>query len=125
MAGFKLFSRNKKTKTVNYLTLIPSPLIGHEINPDGLATILIPRFKSKFWGKYLMTKTTKKYIRLNLDEYGSSTWLFMDGKRTVGEICDLLVIQYGEKIQPVDQRVTKFLTDLFLNEFIALTESSF
>lgn len=122
MKGFKLFTGRSKSGTVNYLSLTPITLISFEKGPEGHITLLIPRFTSMFWNKHLMKAAKKKFIHLNLDEYGSATWDLIDGKRTVGEICDLLVASYGESIQPVEDRVTKFITGLFQNKFLTFKE---
>ncbi len=119
---FGFFRRTKKSKTINYLTLTPLPLIASEINSDGTISLLVPRFKSKFWSKHLMTKTSKKHIRLNLDELGSSTWSLIDGTSTVGEICDRLEQMFGERIHPVEDRVTKYISGLYLNHFLTFKE---
>ena len=63
-----------------------------------------------------------KYIKLKLDELGSATWLSVDGKKNVEQICEELKEKLGEKINPAEERVTKFLTQLYLNEFISLNK---
>jgi hypothetical protein len=124
MKAFKRSSRNTGKETVNYMTLTPMPLTGFETHPDGSVDLLIPRFTSRFWNKYLMTQTSKKHIHLKLDELGSSTWSFIDSNRTVGEICTLLIEKHGSRIHPVEERVTQFLTQLYHNKYITFKELS-
>jgi hypothetical protein len=61
-------------------------------------------------------------IKLNLDELGSASWLFMDGKRTVAKISELLLEKFGNKIDPVYERLTKFLTGLYEQRLITFQE---
>ena len=69
-----------------------------------------------------MSRTNKKHIKLKLDELGSATWLEIDGGKNVQNICDLLKEKIGEKINPAEERVTKFLSQLYLNKFITFKE---
>ncbi|MFA6924241.1 MAG: PqqD family protein [Bacteroidales bacterium] len=112
-----IFSKKNKTN-INYLELIPHTIHNHKIEEDGLVTVLVPRFTSKFWSKYFLSIMKNKYINLKLDELGSATWLMLDGKNRVDTICNELNEKFGEKINPVEERVTKFLTQLYLNKFI-------
>ena len=61
-------------------------------------------------------------FRIHLDELGSATWLAIDGKNSVAEICLILDEQFGEKIHPVETRVTKFLTLLYDQRYITFKE---
>jgi hypothetical protein len=72
--------------------------------------------------KYVLSKWKKPMMKANLDEIGSATWLLIDGKNKVGMISDKLSEQFGEKIHPVHDRVTQFLTHLFRNGFISFVE---
>ena len=112
----------KKEDNINYLELTPACIHGHEIKENGKVSILIPRFTSKFFGKYFLPLLKNKFIPLKLDEFGSETWLLIDGKRNVQEICDFLAGKFGEKIQPAEERVTSFLTHLYTNKFIRFNE---
>ncbi|MDD5571829.1 MAG: PqqD family protein [Bacteroidales bacterium] len=114
--------RKKNKEKINYLGLTPKSVHNHKIESDGLVTVLVPRFTSKFWGKYLLPKMKNKYINLKLDEIGSATWLMLDGSKRVDRICSDLNEKFGEKIHPVEERVTKFLTQLYLNKFINFNE---
>ncbi len=118
--AFNIFG--KKTIGLNYLELTPYCIHGHENTGDGSVNILIPRFKSEFANKYLLPKKKSKYVKVTLDEIASGTWLLIDGKNKVTEIADKLAGQFGDKVQPVNDRVTQFLTQLYHNGFISFNE---
>ncbi|UCD24403.1 MAG: PqqD family protein [Gemmatimonadota bacterium] len=42
--------------------------------------------------------------RLRLDEMGSAGWRLLDGERTVGEIAGQLREQFGEGVEPAEER---------------------
>jgi hypothetical protein len=116
------FERRKILKNVNYLEIIPYRVHKEEIDEKGFVTILIPKFKRKFANDFL-TRTGKSLdVRMKLDEFGSETWLQLDGKQNVSAIGKKLVLKFGEKIEPVEERLTRFLTNLYLQGFISFNE---
>ena len=61
-------------------------------------------------------------IRRPLDEVGSKIWLMCDGKHTVQDICTTLDAIYREEIEPVLDRVTKYLEVLLRSNLVRLSE---
>jgi len=112
----------KRNREYNYLELTPIQNKEYNLNEDGNVDILIPRFKSKFARKYLVPKNKEPYFRANLDEFGSATWILINGERKVQEIGEELRKRFGEKIEPVFDRLTEFLTNLYNNNFIVFKE---
>ena len=115
------FKRRKIFKTANYLDLTPVIIFESKESEDGLVTILIPRFKSKFMNKYIVREKAK-YIYLKLDELGSATWNEVDGKKNVGQICENLKEKLGDKLTHAEERITKFLSILYNNRHISFKE---
>ncbi len=114
--------QNKKespSETLNYLDQIPLRILTHQIEANGLVTLLVPRFESRFWRKFMNLPEKKSYIYLHLDESGSETWLLIDGIKSVHHICTELTLKLAEKIHPTEERVTKFLTQLYKNKYIS------
>lgn len=116
------FERRKKLKKANYLELTPVHLMKYHADENNLVTIQIPKFTSQFSMKYIMPKLKNPYIKLKLDELGSAAWLEIDGKKRVSEIAENLSKKYGSKIQPVEERLTKFLTQLYEQRLITFEE---
>jgi hypothetical protein len=116
------FERRKILKNVNYLDITPYRIHKEEIDKDGLVTVLIPKFKRKF-ANIILTRVGKPHeVRIKLDEFGSETWLQLNGSQNVSAIAKKLIIKFGEKIQPAEERLTKFLTNLYLQGFISFNE---
>lgn len=114
--------RRKILKKANYLELHPIRLHNEEIDQENLVTILIPKFTNRVLVKYLVPKMKSPTIKLKLDELGSASWLMFDGKKSVGAIAAALKDKFGDKIQPVNERLTKFLTGLYEQKLISFTE---
>ncbi len=109
----------KKKNKENFLDFVPIAKVGFETNENtGFINLLIPRFKSEFAQKYLIPKKKSKFIKANLDEYGSFIYQSIDGKRDVLEISNLMKEKYGDQVEPVFDRVSKFLGNLFRYKFI-------
>lgn len=60
--------------------------------------------------------------RLRLDELGSYTWRRLDGRTAVGEIADDIRKRFGEKAEPVEERVALFICQLWREGFLAYPE---
>ncbi|MCL6098516.1 MAG: PqqD family protein [Bacteroidetes bacterium] len=114
--------RRRILKGKNALELIPVRLHEHETNPNSQVTILIPKFKKKFIVKYFVPMMKSPNIKLKLDEYGSFVWLNMDGKSTVGTISKRMMEKFGDGILEVDDRISKYMTQLYEQRFITFTE---
>ena len=112
----------KKKKDINYLELTPFRKHGHEVKDDGKVIVLIPRYSDFILGKLLQPRLKNKFIRANLDEFGSETWMSIDSKAKVSEIALKLEERFGEQIHPVIPRLTTFLTQLYDAGFISFSE---
>ncbi|OIO99482.1 MAG: hypothetical protein AUJ97_08805 [Bacteroidetes bacterium CG2_30_32_10] len=115
-------TKGKVLKGVNYLELTPFSVYKHQVDEKGKVTVFVPKFTSKLWGKILMPLINRKFINVKFDELGSSTWLKINGKNKVGQICKDLEEKYGEKIKPAEELVTKFLSDLYFKKIINFNE---
>jgi hypothetical protein len=113
-----LIRKSKQNTEVNLWELIPVRKFEFEKSENELVTILIPKFTNKFLVQYLMPRLKYPFIKIKLDEIGSAVWNEIDGKKKVGEIADILEKKFGEKIQPIEERLSKFFTQLKLHQFI-------
>lgn len=116
------FKRREILKNANFLDLTPLPAFGHEMEEEGTVRVLIPRFQGKLSSKLLQPRLKSPYIKLSLDELGSAVWLACDGKQNVRTICDTLREQLGEKIEPAEDRITRFLSQLYNKDLIIFRE---
>lgn len=114
--------RRKILKGANYLELTPLRLHKEEVSEENLVTVLIPKFQNRFAVRFIVPKLKSQVFKLKLDELGSAVWLSLDGKKTVDQIAKQLLIKFGDKIEPVNERVTKFLTGLYEQRLITFQE---
>ncbi len=117
-----MFNRKKEIKNLNLLELTPYKFYGEEKDGEGNVTVLIPKFKNKILVKYLEPSFKSKYFKLNLDKLGSAVWLLINGENKIKFISDELVARFGDEIQPVYERLPKFITMLYTNKLISFKE---
>lgn len=114
--------RRKILQGANYLDLHPYRLHKEIIDEAGKVTLLLPKFTNKFSVKFLVPFIKSPDIKIKFDELGSASWLAIDGVKNVREIADELTAKFGDKIQPAHERLTKFLTGLYLQGSISFNE---
>lgn len=112
----------KILQNTNSLELTPIKLYPEEIDEHRLVTILTPKFKNQFAIKFILPKMQNKYFKIKLDDFGSFIWLQFDGKNKVRDIVNLSVNVFGDKIHPAEDRINKFLLQLFNNKLITFNE---
>ena len=61
---------------------------------------------------------TPRVSHIKLDEYGSFLWMRIDGITTVGQLALELKEAYGEKAEPLYDRLVKYMQILRNNRFI-------
>ncbi len=116
----------KKSKTevkkINLYDIILVKNYESEISENGNISILIPKFTNKFLVQHLMPHLKYPFIKIKLDEIGSAVWMEIDGKKSVGEIASILEEKFGEKIQPIEERLSKFISQMIHHKFISYKE---
>ena len=107
--------KNKK----NFMDFIPvcNPLYTWDADKKGIVTVHVVNKGFYNWlAQKLFKKPRISYIAL--DEYGSFVWQQMDGKRNVFEISKLVEEKFGDKAEPIVERLVKYIQILYQNKFI-------
>jgi len=105
--------KSGNTDNRNLLEIIPVKNIDWEIQPDsGLVHLKQPKFKSALLRKYLLPLLPDPYFRIKLDEVGTFVWLEIDGKKTTRMIAQATEKKFGERVNPVHDRLGKFIRSL-------------
>ncbi|MDK2919061.1 MAG: hypothetical protein PWQ37_1794 [Candidatus Petromonas sp.] len=111
----------KIKKDDNFLELVPVKKESQEwkINEEGLVQIIIPRdgVLDKIVRVFFKTP---KVMKIDLDELGSFVWESIDGKKNVREIAQLIKDEFGEKAEPLYERLGTYINILRNNKFITL-----
>jgi hypothetical protein len=114
--------RRKILKNTNSLDLTPIKKIEFKVDDDNNITLKLPRFRNEKFRKLFIPQSRSEFIQIKLDEIGSATWMLIDGKKNVQQICKELDAQFGDKVSPVVERINKFLTGLYNNRYISFKQ---
>lgn len=113
--------RNNTSEKENYLDKVPAFSEKHSWRQekDGMVTILMENtgFFNRIFQKLLKKP---KVSQIHLDEMGSFILPLVDGKRSVYDISVLVKEQFGDKAEPLYERLVKFMQVLEENGFVNL-----
>jgi len=118
-----MFGKRKRAgNEIDYMDLTPNLNYGSARREDGMIDVLVPKFKNSFARKYINHRMKSPYIKANLDELGSAVWEKIDGKSKVRDIADSLKHKYANNVEQIQDRLTRYLTQLYNAGFISFIE---
>ena len=103
--------------TINLLDLIPGRKCQWEMEGETVI-ILYPKFRNKLLVRTILPRMKKPHWKVHLDDIGSWVWQRCDGRATVREIAEGMKDHFGEKVEPVYERLSIFLRSLEGDKFI-------
>ncbi|KPU27196.1 hypothetical protein TR13x_06435 [Caloranaerobacter sp. TR13] len=111
----------KIKKSDNFLELIPKKNNTLEwiVNDEGLVQVIIPRNGILDRIVRVFFKTPE-VMRIDLDPIGSCVWKSIDGQRNIQDIAKILKEEFGEKAEPLYERLGTYINILRNNKFITL-----
>lgn len=98
--------------TRNLLTMRPQKLRDWERTDQGRIVVLKPKFGNHALGRWLMSRLRNPNYRIKLDEFGSLVWEMCDGETTVKEIGETMRARFGDRVEPVYDRLAIFFRQL-------------
>ncbi|MBO5020282.1 MAG: PqqD family protein [Clostridia bacterium] len=112
----------KQKQSGNFLDKKPSRKEGIEwtTDKDGIVTLEI---KNKGFFNFIAQKLFKKpkISYIHLDEMGSFVWPLIDGEKDITELGKMVDEHFGEKAQPLYERLAKYFMILESYGFITLS----
>jgi hypothetical protein len=103
----------KKNTQQNYINKIPVPRqdLVWEQNDKNIVTL---QLENKGFANFLAQKLLKKpkISYIHLDEFGSFVWLQINGTRDISAIGELIRERFGEKAEPLYERLTQYFKTL-------------
>ncbi len=114
--------RKKILKSTNTLDLTPIKLYSEVVESDELVTVIIPKFKNKLAVKIISPRLKSDHFRIKLDKFGSAVWLDINGNIKVEKIIKDLKKKFGDELQDAEDRITKFIFQLYSQGFISFKE---
>lgn len=114
--------KNKSVKDENFLLYVP--IKKHKTYEERKGRIFLVFHHDKLVEK-LASKLFKKprVSDLELDELGSAVWKLIDGRRTVLQITEEMKIRFGERCEPINERLIMFIRYLNRRDWINFDKS--
>ncbi|MFH1764728.1 MAG: PqqD family protein [Gemmatimonadota bacterium] len=115
----KKTNRERELEGVNLLGLAPLRIADWE-EVEGRVVMLRPKpFSVGLRG--LMDRFFHRMSanRIRLDEVGSFAWRHLDGERTVAEVGELMRGEFGDRVDPVGERLGHFVQVMRTEGFLA------
>lgn len=102
----------------NVLDLIPVQKEVWGEQSDGTVYLKKRRFKSLWLNRIVVKLGVSPHVHIHLDEFGSFVWNHCDGSQSVSEIAEKLQEKFGEKVNPVYERLGAFIKLLAYQKLI-------
>lgn len=105
--------------TAEMLTRVPVRAVASETGEDGRVVLLRPKFLSPRlnWFQKLLPRPV---FRVKLDSRGSFIWETLDGRRTVGAVCEAVRDRFGAEAEPVEERTVALIYQMASGGFVKL-----
>jgi hypothetical protein len=114
-----VWKRKSELEDINLLEITPVCLAEWEETEDRIVVIrpkpLKPRFAAPLqWFFYLLSAK-----RIRLDPRSSLVWKCLDGKHTVADVAARLRSEFGESVEPAEERAGHLVRVLRREELVA------
>lgn len=90
---------------------------------DGRVVVLRPRFGEGRLSRWAAELLRVSDYRIRLDEIGTVVWKRCDGSTTFREIADELKGRFGEKVEPAEDRLKQFISQMIRARMIEVLPS--
>lgn len=101
--------KEKNITELNLLDIIPIHNIKWEQNSKGQVLLFKSKLKNPLLVKYILPRMKKPYYKIILDDIGSFFRENCNGTRTVKKIAELQKERFGDKVEPLYDRIATFL----------------
>ena len=85
---------------------------------DGRCIVLRSRFGEGRLGRWLASKLGDSFYRIRLDDVGTFIWKACDGETPLTEIAGRLRGEFGERVEPAEERLARFVHSMLRSRMI-------
>jgi hypothetical protein len=91
---------------------------------DGRTFVLRPRLGEGVWGRKICAFLNLSDYRIRLDDIGTFVWDYCDGKTSGKRLAELLRQEFGETIEPAEERLGQFILQMQRARMIEIISDS-
>ena len=107
------------TPGLDFAHVRPRRLLGW-CEEDGRCVLLRPRLGSTRLARWVAGLGADPHYRIRLDEVGTLVWKACDGHTSLADIVMLMQQQFGDRVAPADQRLSRFVRTMLKGKMLAL-----
>ncbi len=108
-----------KKPAENYLDYIPKRNVLYEWKENEQGNVEVKVHNKGVINKLAQVFFKKpKYSFIELDEFGSFIWRTMDGEQSIYQIGEKVSEHFGEKAEPLYERLSQFIKILHNNHYV-------
>ncbi len=85
---------------------------------DGRCVVLRPQLGESRIGRWLASKLGDPCYRIRLDDVGTFIWKACDGETPLTEIAGRLRSQFGDRVEPAEERLARFVQSMLRSRMI-------
>ncbi len=108
---------NREQIIAEWLHLFPITQMEYERDDNNRIVVLVPH-NDNWLTRTILPNPKKPAKKVHLDEVGTFVWERCDGNLSIAEICDHLHNEFGEKVNPVEERTVMFVQQMFQAKFL-------
>lgn len=87
---------------------------------DGRCVLLRPRLGPSRFGRWAARVFDDPHYRIRLDDVGSLIWKACDGHTSLAAIVGRMQEQFGDRVEPADERLAAFVRRLLKGRMAAI-----
>ena len=87
---------------------------------DDRCVLLRPRLGSTRLARWVAGLGGDAYYRIRLDEVGTLVWKACDGHTSLADIVMRMRERFGDRVEPADQRLARFMRKMLRGRMIAV-----
>jgi len=96
-------------KELNLLDLFPVRIVDWEREQDGTVCLKKPKVRNHLLKSIIKRLGKSLHYQIHLDDFGSFVWERCDGNQRVEQIAESLRQKFGDKVEPVYERLAAFV----------------
>ncbi len=87
---------------------------------SGICVVLRPTFGKTGIGRWVARKLGDPCYRIRLDDVGTFIWKACDGETPLTEIARRMRAEFGERVEPAEERLGRFVQSMLRSRMIEL-----
>ncbi len=105
---------------VAFWNACPRRLLDWRDLDDRRCVVLRPKFGEGRIGRWLASKLGDSFYRIRLDDVGTFIWKACDGETPLTEISERLRQEFGERVEPAEERLARFVQSMLRSRMIGV-----